>query len=99
MKTLSKNKLTIVTVNYNSAKLAEELVASIKASKNINFGIKIVVVDNSDEDLSHISGITFLKNKGNLGFSSGNNLGITKAEGKYVWFLNPDTTVEPNTIA
>ncbi|MEK9185513.1 MAG: glycosyltransferase family 2 protein [Patescibacteria group bacterium] len=102
MKKLSKNpkiKLTIVTVNYNSVKLVEELVTSIRNSQNIDFGIKIVVVENSEEDLSNISEIIYLKNKGNLGFSHGNNLGITKAEGDYVWFLNPDTTVDPDTIA
>ena len=99
MKKLSKNKLTIVTVNFNAAKLIRELLASINNSKNINFGIKIVVVENSEEDLSSLSGITYLRNKGNLGFSSGNNLGVTKAEGDYVWFMNPDTTVEHDTIA
>ncbi len=96
---MKKIKLTIITVNYNSAKLLEEMVNSVKNSKGIDFGIKIVAVDNSDEDLSNISGIIYLKNKGNLGFSHGNNLGLTKAEGEYVWFLNPDTTVDPNTIA
>lgn len=102
MKKLSKNqkiKLTIITVNFNAGKLVSDLVASIRNSQNINFGIKVVVVENSDEDLSSISGITYLKNKGNLGFSHGNNLGLTKAEGEYVWFLNPDTTVDPDTIA
>lgn len=98
MKTLSKNKLTIITVNFNAGKLVRDLVASIKNSQNINFGIKIVVVENSKDDLSDIPGIVYLKNTGNNGFSHGNNLGLTKAEGEFVWFLNPDTTVEPNTI-
>lgn len=99
MKKLSKNKLSIITVNFNTGKLVVDLVNSIRASKDIDFGIKIIVVENSEEDLSKISGITYLKNKGNLGFSHGNNLGITKAEGEYVWFLNPDTTVDPETIS
>ncbi|MBI5358635.1 glycosyltransferase family 2 protein [Candidatus Amesbacteria bacterium] len=99
MKKLSKNKLTIITVNFNAAKLVSELIDSIHASKDINFGIKIVVVENSQEDLSKLSGVTYLRNKGNLGFSSGNNLGIIEAEGDYVWFMNPDITVEPNTIS
>ena len=51
------------------------------------------------EDLSDIVGITYLKNKGNQGFSNGNNLGVTRAVGEYVWFMNPDTTVDPETIA
>lgn len=90
-------KLTIITVNYNSKILVKELVESIKKSK-VDFEIKIVVVENSQEDLSDIPNITYLKNKGNLGFSNGNNLGITQAVGDYVWFMNPDTTVEPDTI-
>lgn len=91
-------KLSIITVNYNSKTLVKELVDSINKSK-IDFGIKIIVVENSQEDLSDIAGITYLKNKGNLGFSNGNNLGVTQAMGDYVWFMNPDTTVDPDTIA
>ncbi len=98
MKILLKNKLTIITVNFNAGKLVRDLVSSIKNSKNINFGIKIIVVENSQEDLSDIPDIVYIKNKGNMGFSHGNNLGITKAEGEYVWFLNPDTTVNSDTI-
>jgi GT2 family glycosyltransferase len=91
-------KLSIITVNYNSKELVKELVSSINKSE-VDFGIKIIVVENSQEDLSDIAGITYLKNKGNLGFSNGNNLGVTQAVGEYVWFLNPDTTVDPDTIA
>lgn len=91
-------KLSIITVNYNSKTLVKELVDSIKKSK-VDFEIKIIVVENSQEDLSDIPGITYLRNKGNLGFSNGNNLGVTQAVGDYVWFMNPDTTVDPGTIA
>lgn len=91
-------KLSIITVNYNSKTLVKELVDSIKKSK-VDFEIKIIVVENSQEDLSDIPNITYLRNKGNLGFSSGNNLGVTQAVGDYVWFMNPDTTVDPGTIA
>lgn len=97
---MKKIKLTIITVNYNSAKLVEEMVESVKKSQNINFGIKIIVVDNSDEDFSKVPGIIYLKNpSGNAGFSSGNNLGLTKADGEYVWFINPDIVLEPKTIS
>lgn len=91
-------KLSIITVNYNSKTLVKELVDSIKNSK-VDLEIKIIVVENSQEDLSDIPNITYLRNRGNLGFSSGNNLGVTQAVGDYVWFMNPDTTVDPGTIA
>lgn len=94
---MKKIKLTIITVNYNSKELVKKLIESINKSK-VDFGIKTVVVENSQDDLSDIPGIIYLRNKGNLGFSNGNNLGVTQVEGDYVWFMNPDTTVEPDTI-
>jgi GT2 family glycosyltransferase len=39
-----------------------------------------------------------IANKENLGFSKANNLGIKKAGGRYVLFLNADTVVYPNTL-
>lgn len=98
LETVKKIKLTIITVNYNTKELIRELVESVKKS-NADFGIKHVVVENSEENLSDIPGIVYLKNSGNVGFAQGNNLGVTKAVGEYVWFLNPDTTVDPDTIS
>ena len=40
---------------------------------------------------------TLYSNKNN-GFGEGNNVGVRHAKGKYVFFLNPDTTISPNTI-
>jgi len=42
--------------------------------------------------------LTLMKNKTNLGFAAGNNVGVRKAKGRYVLFLNPDTIVMPNTF-
>jgi len=42
--------------------------------------------------------LILIKNEINLGFAAGNNVGVKKAEGRYLLFLNPDTVVMPNTF-
>ena len=36
--------------------------------------------------------------KENLGYAKGNNLGLSKAITKYALVLNPDTTLNPDTL-
>ena len=41
--------------------------------------------------------INVVRSKENLGFSGGNNLGIHAAHGKYLFFINNDTLLRPQT--
>jgi GT2 family glycosyltransferase len=93
--------LSIITVNYNSSKLLLNLIDSITNSR-LGFSYEHLVVDNgSSEDTTilrdnpHIVYIQSINN----GFSCGNNLAISRARGNYLWFLNPDTTVETDAIS
>jgi GT2 family glycosyltransferase len=97
-------QLTIVIVNYNTKDKVLDCIQSITASKNLVFKPRIVVVDNNSSDessaaLTKRTDIIFIPSQINLGFSKGNNLAIPYILGDYVWFLNPDTTVDPDTIA
>ena len=90
--------LSIIIVSYNSRFFLELCLSSIKsATKNIDS--EIIVVDNNSEDdsinmiESLFPEVLLIANKINLGFSSANNLGVKKARGKYICFLNPDTVV------
>lgn len=99
-----KTKLTIVIVNYNTKELILDCLKSIRNSSDIDFGIKVVVVDNASTDnsvepLRKLKWITLLTSSQNRGFSQGNNLAIPHFEGEYIWFLNPDTVVDPKTIS
>ena len=40
----------------------------------------------------------FIQNKENLGFSKANNIGIKKAKGRYILFLNSDTEIKFDTL-
>jgi GT2 family glycosyltransferase len=90
-----KNKITIITVNYFSSNLINDL--SKKLPRNNKAKYSWVVVDNSNnqheyEKLQEIKNINEIINpKNNLGFGSANNLAAKAAKTKYILFLNPDT--------
>jgi len=88
--------LSIIILNYKSWDKLEDCIKSI-----LNYPPKddyeIIVVDNDSQDgvfesfQSKFPSVKLFKNKGNYGFSSGNNFGADKASGEYFLFLNPDT--------
>ncbi|TSC88362.1 MAG: glycosyl transferase [Microgenomates group bacterium Gr01-1014_16] len=87
MKTLS-----IVILSYNVKKLLTACLASIPKHKEW----EIIVVDNASTDGS--AKLATIKNKKNLGFAAGNNIGIQNSSSSFVLLLNPDTMVYPETI-
>lgn len=102
-KKLNTNPLvSIITVNYNQCKVTEELLQSLQ---DINYpNIEIIVVDNASPScnpdilLKKHPNIKLIKNKVNLGFAGGNNVGIRASKGEYLLFINNDTEVPPNFI-
>lgn len=94
--------VSIIIVNYKTAGLVKDAVASIK-EKSKGFTYEIIVVDNSEDAeeyrrLMEIDGIKAIDAKGNLGFGKANNLGASIAKGKYLHFLNSDTLLINNAI-
>jgi Predicted glycosyltransferases len=94
--------LSFITVSYNGAKDTLCLIKSILSIiKNVSY--EIIVVDNASiaqdcqslkkgiDSLQNKTDIVFIQSKTNLGFAGGNNLGIDKAKGKYLFFVNNDT--------
>ena len=102
--TLSKD-VSIILVNYNSTQLLVNAVHSILThTKRISF--EIIIVDNASPDdgvqvLSQEFGnkVILIESKKNLGFGGANNLGIEKAQGKYLFLLNPDTILLNDAIS
>jgi GT2 family glycosyltransferase len=92
--------VSIISINYNQARVTCELIESLK---KVHYPkIEIIIVDNaSSEDPSSIAAypeVQLLRSNSNLGFSGGNNLGIRAAKGSYLLFLNNDTEVEPDFL-
>lgn len=95
--------VSIIIINYNSFELISDLLESFYSFSN-SYTYQIIIVDNgsSDDSLvklkSRFNDITFIENNANLGFGAANNIGLKKADGKYVLFLNNDTLFLENSI-
>ena len=66
---------------------------------------EIIVIDNASSDGSaamvaaEFPQVPLIANADNRGFTGGNNQGIAVAQGRYVFFLNPDTVVTGDALA
>jgi len=94
--------LSIIIVNWKSAKLIRDCVATIRRyTSGITY--EVIVVDNASPDdslrvLKQIAGIQVIASACNLGFGGANNLGVQRSCGRVVLFLNPDTILVSRAI-
>ena len=92
--------LSIITINYNGLADTCALIDSIPLNDD---SLEVIVVDNAskaDEATTiqqRYHQVRVIKSDKNLGFAGGNNLGIKAAHGKYLFFLNNDTLLRPQT--
>lgn len=95
--------ISVITVNYNGLQDTLEMIASLQAHIH-KTTYEIIIVDNgSREDEAALlqqrfPDIIIIRSEKNLGFAGGNNLGIRKARGKYIFLLNNDTLVEDDSL-
>jgi len=95
---ISRQNLSIIIVTLRSEKVIDKCIQSIDSN------LPIIVVENSDnltfkkyiED-KYKNVNCLLANK-NLGMGAGNNIGIKASNTDYVYVINPDTTIEKNTL-
>jgi len=101
--------IAIIIINYRTPDVTTMCLQSV-SHEIIGLNAKIIVVDNNSADGSieiikswidenHVNNkMTLLCSEKNLGFSGGNNLGITSIDSKYYLLLNSDTLVKPGAI-
>tara|TARA_Y100001935_G_scaffold124007_1_gene103010 strand:+ start:1288 stop:2178 length:891 start_codon:yes stop_codon:yes gene_type:complete len=96
---ISRQTLTIVIVTFRSEKVIDNCI------KSISDQIKIIVVDNSnDQNLKDslekkYENVECILSSSNLGMGSGNNLGLNNVKTDYALILNPDVILQENTIS
>jgi len=95
--------LSIIIVSWNVRDYLADCIESILENCRL-LQYEIIVVDNASTDGT----VDFIKNKyprlvlipndTNKGFGYANNQGISRAKGRYLLFLNPDTIMKPNAV-
>lgn len=95
-------KISIIILNYNEPELT---VRCLKSLEKVSYKeYEIILVDNgSREDITKFvstktKNIKIIKNKDNLGYAEGNNVGYKQAKGDLILFLNNDAIVEKNFL-
>ena len=102
MQQITKDKISIITINYNGFTDTCALIDTIPFNDKT---LEVIVVDNAsrNDEATQIEQrfpqVTVIRSKENLGFAGGNNLGIQAAHGKYLFFINNDTLLQPLSLS
>lgn len=95
--------ISIIIVNWNVKELLRNcLHALLEAGAGL--ALEIIVVDSASTDGSvqmvrqEFPQVRLVASAENLGYSRGNNTGCRVAGGRYLFLLNPDTVVQPDTL-
>ena len=95
---ISGQNLSIVIVTLRSEKVIDRCISSI------NKNLPIIVVENSDNLKfknyleTNYKNVKCILSKNNLGTGAGYNIGIKSSKTDYVYVINPDITLESNTL-
>lgn len=99
---MSKPKITILIPNYNGKKWLKQLLPTIEKVTYPNLEVLIVNNGSTDDSASFLKKnypeFKVLEIKKNRGYAGANNLGVKRATGRYILFLNNDTKVTPNFL-
>ncbi len=94
-------KLSIITVTYNNEKTIGDYLTSV--FKALPKDSEVIIVDSGSTDktaeiLGRDERVNLVRFEENVGYGKGNNEGVKKAQGEFLFFLNPDTKVLGNSI-
>lgn len=95
--------VSIIIVNWNAIKYLESCITSLEGQNYKNFEIIMVDNDSSDGSVEYVeknfSKVRIIKNKLNVGFAEGNNIGIKNSTGDIIALFNPDAKAERNWLS
>ena len=98
--------ISIIIINFRTPQLTKECVESVeRVFENSQYTHEVILVDNYSND-GHFEELKSLGNDTvhiyetpkNGGFGYGNNFGVARSSGDYLFFLNSDTILYPVVI-
>jgi GT2 family glycosyltransferase len=95
--------ISIVALTWNTTEVTIEFLRSIN-EHNTYQNIEIIIVDNGSvqDPTAALKAVSpnaiIIRNEKNLGFTGGNNIGIQRAKGKYLFIVNNDTEFTPGLL-
>jgi len=98
-----KPLVSIIIVNWNAKEYLEKCISSLLAQTYTNN--EIIFIDNASTDNSipfvkeKFPMVKILKNKKNLGFAEGNNIGIKNSKGDLIALFNPDAIADKDWLS
>lgn len=96
----SKIHISIIIVNFNGRHLLFECLHALESLDYPRSEFEVILVENNSSDDSvpyikrYFPWVVLVELEENTGFTGGNNIGISKAQGEYIVFLNTDVRVE-----
>ncbi len=104
MEARSPVELSVVIVNWNSKDYVRKCLHSL-SRHHAGSNLEVIVVDGASFDgcdnmlTSEFPSAHYIQSATNVGFAKANNLGVRKAAGPYVLFLNPDTEFIEDSVS
>lgn len=98
--------ITAIVLNYRTPRNVVTCVKALK-KQTIADQVEIFIVDNHSEDdsigvirnrLSDIPDVHIFESAENIGYGRGNEIGMKRAEGKYILIINPDNELEETSL-
>jgi GT2 family glycosyltransferase len=95
--------VSVIIVSYNTREILRACLAAVGRSADVE--LELFVVDNNSTDGSadmverDFDSVRLIRNHDNRGFAAANNAAMTQAHGRFLLLLNPDTIVDPGSIA
>ena len=97
---MKRIKFSIIIPVYNTQKYIQRCLESVFNQTYENYEVIVVndgSTDNSEEEIKSYKNIKYIKQK-NKGLSSARNIGVKKATGDYIIFLDSDDSIESNLL-